>query len=280
MRIVVKKIFLVSAIAVFSAFRITENKNDYTATPVLKIVKTWHLPDILKEISGIDIIDSVRLACIQDEMGIIFIYNTATSAIEEQIPFAPAGDFEGIAIVNKSAWVLRSDGKLFEVTSLTTKASPGKEYSTRLTAQQNVEGLCYDKKNNRLLLAIKSTEPGGKNYKGIYSFDLVTKTMATEPAYKISMQQEVVTGNKKRKFEIMPSDIAINPKTGDIYITDGRNAMLLILDAAGNFKTLYPLNTKEFHQPEGITFYPDGKMFISNEGRKEGGNILKVETVN
>lgn len=280
MQKLLKAISLITGIAIFSAFKIAENKYDNTDSPGVKIVKAWHLPAILKEISGIDVIDSVRLACIQDEMGVVFIYNMATSTIEEQIPFAPAGDFEGIAIVNKSAWVLRSDGKLFEVTSLTTKASPGKEYSTRLTAQQNIEGLCYDKKHNRLLLSIKNAEPGGKNYKGIYSFDLATKTMAAEPAYKINMQQEVVTGNKKRRFEIMPSDIAIHPKTGDIYITDGRNAMLLILDAAGSFKNLYPLNTKEFRQPEGITFYPDGKMFISNEGRKEGGNILKVETVN
>lgn len=280
MRLFVKQILLITSILFFSAFSSIENKNNYSDPPGLKIVKTWNLPAVLKEISGIDVIDSIRLACIQDEMGIIFVYNTATSAIEEQIPFSSAGDFEGIAMVNNTAWVIRSDGKLFEVPSLTAKASHGKEYNTRLTAQQNVEGLCYDKKHNRLLLAIKNSEPEGKNYKGIYSFDLATKTMAAEPAYKITIQQEVTSGNKKRRFEIMPSDIAIHPKTGDIYITDGRNAMLLILDATGNFKTLNPLNNKDFHQPEGITFYPDGHLLISNEGKKQGGNILKVESEN
>jgi DNA-binding beta-propeller fold protein YncE len=142
-----------------------------------------------------------------------------------------------------------------------------------------VEGLCYDKNNNRLLLAIKNAEPGGKTYKGIYAFDLTTKTMSAEPAFKIDMRQELKSGNKKRSLEIMPSGIAIHPQTKDIYVTDGRNSMLLILGASGSFKNLYDLNSKEFHQPEGIAFHPDGEMYISNEGVKGGGNILKVEPV-
>ena len=130
-----------------------------------------------------------------------------------------------------------------------------------------------------MLLAIKNAEPGRKNYKGIYSFDLTTKTMAAEPVFKINTQQVALSANKKISFQIMPSDIAIHPLTKDMYITDGRNSMVLILDAAGNFKNMYALNRKDFHKPEGITFHSDGEMFISNEGVKGNGNILKVEPI-
>ena len=277
MRSSIKTIFMITGVIIFSAFIIKEKKSVITSPPSLKIVKTWNLPVVLKEISGIAVMDSVRLACIQDEVGTIFIYNTATSGIQEEIPFATAGDYEGIAIVKTSFWVLRSDGKLFEVSTVDGKKTSVKEYSTLLTAKHNVEGLCYDKKNNRLLLAIKNAEPGRKNYKGIYSFDLTTKTMAAEPVFKINTQQEA--GSKKRSFQIMPSDIAIHPLTKDMYITDGRNSMVLILDAAGNFKNMYALNSKDFHKPEGITFHSDGEMFISNEGVKGNGNILKVEPI-
>lgn len=33
----------------------------------------------------------------------------------------------------------------------------------------------------------------------------------------------------------------------------------------------------EFEQPEGITFQPNGELFIANEGSKKAGNILNVE---
>lgn len=279
MNILVKTIIPVISIVFFSAFK-TDEKNSFNYfAPGLKIVKRWDLPVVLKEISDISVIDSVRFACVQDEVGSIFIYNTATSTIQEEIPFAPAGDYEGITMVNDNVWVLRSDGKLFEVSSINSKTTSVKEYNTPLTANHNVEGLCYDKGNNRLLLAIKNGEPGGKTYKGIYSFNLATKTMSPTPVFKINMRQEAVSGSRKRSFEIMPSGIAIHPQTKDMYITDGHNSMLLILDASGNFKKIYSLNSKEFRQPEGIAFHADGKMFISNEASKGGGNILKVEPV-
>jgi DNA-binding beta-propeller fold protein YncE len=279
MNSLVKATTLFTGILIICAFGTITNSPVSVAAPGLKIVQRWDLPVVLKEVSGIASIDSIRFACIQDEVGSIFIYNIATSTIQEEIPFAPAGDYEGITLVNDTAWIIRADGKLFQVSTLYSKATAITEYTTPLTVNHNVEGLCYDKINNRLLLAIKNAEPGGKTYKGIYAFDLATKKMAAEPVFKIEMRQELKTGNKKRSFEIMPSGIAIHPQTKDMYITDGRNSMLLILDAAGGFKNLFDLNSKDFHQPEGITFHTTGEMFISNEGAKGGGNILKVEPV-
>jgi uncharacterized protein YjiK len=275
----VKTITLLVVITFCSAFIINITKQPVSFPPGIKVVKRWNLPVVLKEISGIASIDSIRFACVQDEVGSIFIYNIETSTIQEEIPFAPAGDYEGITLVNDTAWILRSDGKLFEVSTLYSKATTITEYNTPLTANHNVEGICYDKNNNRLLLAIKNAEPGGKAYKGIYSFDLATKTMLPEPVFKIDVRQELKSGSKKRNIEIMPSGIAIHPQTKDMYITDGRNSLLLILDAAGKLKNLFDLNNKEFNQPEGISFDINSNLFISNEGAKSNGNILKVEPV-
>ena len=52
--------------------------------------------------------------------------------------------------------------------------------------------------------------------------------------------------------------------------------MLLIMDYSGTIKKFYQLG-KDFAQPKGITFSPQGEIFISNEGTKQSGNILKVE---
>lgn len=253
-----------------------------SGSPGVVVMKKWDLPKVLTEVSGIGYIDEGRFACVQDEQGTVYIYNTSTATIEKEIPFAGVGDYEGLALVNEAAWVVRSDGHLYEIDNINA-AKPGiKEYSTHLTADHNIEGLCYDKKNNRLLLATKDAEPGNKDYKGIYAFDLASRTMAKEPVFKIDLLNPVFTtgGSKKNKDKtgaIMPSAIAIHPVTADMYITDGRKAKLLVMDASGTIKKLYQLNSKEFAQPEGITFNPAGKMFISNEGPKQPANILSVE---
>jgi uncharacterized protein YjiK len=48
------------------------------------------------------------------------------------------------------------------------------------------------------------------------------------------------------------------------------------MDRKGNIKTLHPLQSSSFQQPEGITFSPSGETYISNEGGKGKGNILLV----
>jgi len=250
-----------------------------TADAVITIVKKWNMPKGLTEISGLSYMDGQRFASVQDELGKIFIYNVSSSSVEKEISFGAPGDYEGLAVVGEIIWVLRSDGKLFEVTNINAVKPSVKEYSTPLTTKQDPEGLCYDKKNNRLLIAIKGAEPGTENYKGIYAFDLNSKKMDQQPVFKIDLQNKVFgnSSDKKKKNTINPSDISIHPISGDMYIIDGRNPQLLITDASGNIKKLYGLSSKDFAQPEGITFNPAGDLFIANEGTRQPGNIVLVK---
>jgi DNA-binding beta-propeller fold protein YncE len=247
------------------------------ASPGILIKKSWDMPGVLKEISGLSAIDENRFACVQDELGKIFIYNTNTSSVEKEIPFGDAGDYEGLTVVNNTIWVLRADGRLFEVENFNNKPVI-KEHKTSLTAEHNVEGLCFDKANNRLLLAIKDEEPGNTDYKGIYGFDLNAKKMPEQPVYKLNYKDEafkMVKQKKKKGGEIKPSGIAVHPTSGEIYITDGPKSKLLVLTKEGAIKKFYQLGN-EFEQPEGITFQSNGELFIANEGSKKAGNILNV----
>lgn len=241
----------------------------------INILQRWDLPDELKEVSGIAYIDAQRFACVQDEEGKIFIFNTTTNKIEKEIPFAGAGDYEGIAVNGNTAYVVRADGKLFEV-SMTGNSSSAKELSTGLNVKHNVEGLSYDKKNDRLLLAIKNDDPAHPGFKGIYAFNLGNKQFVKDPVFRIDLSNELFNNsNGKKSKSIMPSEIAIHPATGEIFVTDGPKSRLLVMDNSGNIKKLLQLG-KEFAQPEGLAFSPAGELFISNEGTKEPGNILKV----
>src|SRR5690606_21985581 len=90
-----------------------ENKNKQISE--VKIINKWDLPGELKEVSGIALMNDNQFACVQDEQGTIFIYNTSTAKNEKKINFGGRGDYEGIAINGNMAYVVRADGNLFEV---------------------------------------------------------------------------------------------------------------------------------------------------------------------
>lgn len=244
----------------------------------VEIESKFELPEVLTEISALVYLTPNRFACVQDELGKIFIYNTENAQIEKQIDFAEAGDYEGLAVVGTDAYVLRADGQIFQVTDFEQKGSKTVEHKTHLTAKQNPEGLCFDKENNRLLIAIKDSEKSVSDFKGIYAMDLSNHKTAEAPVYRIDLDEQALAQfkGKKEGSQMQPSAIAVHPKTGDIYITEGSKPKLLILNKDGSFKSVTKLS-KEFKQPEGIAFSPDGQAFISNEGGKGKGNILKVK---
>ena len=252
-----------------------ESKVDKTTDSRVQIKQRWEMPAVLKEISGLAHMRADLFACIQDEEGKIFVFNTATGKIEKEIRFGDAGDYEGIALVNETAYIVRADGQLFEVKNFSQENPSLVQHKTHLTVKQNVEGLGYDKKNNRLLLAIKGREPNSNDYKGIYAFDLSSKTMDAAPVVKIDLTDKIWS-NAGSKKEIQPSDLEVHPGTGDIYVVDGSNPKLLVMGQNGTKKGLYQLSDSDFTQPEGISFSETGELFISNEGKKGSGNILKV----
>jgi uncharacterized protein YjiK len=256
-----------------------KKKKDESGSPGVTVINQWDLPAVLKEVSGISAIDNDRFACIQDERGSIFIFNLSTKNIEQEISFAGVGDYEGIAVVGETIYVVTADGKIYEVKNYKSGKPGVTNYRTHLTAKQNIEGLAYDSKNNRLLASVKDQEMNGADYKGIYSFDLATKTMAKEPVYKIDLSDPLLANGKKKKSgnTIQPSEILVHPVTNEILVLDGPGGRLVVLDANGKIKKLHQLAGKAFSQPEGMTFAPGGKFYISNEGKKEPGNILEVQ---
>ena len=65
-----------------------DKKEQEPASAAISINQKWDLPAELKEISGLAWIAEGRFACVQDEDGKVFIYNTVHNKIEKQIPFA------------------------------------------------------------------------------------------------------------------------------------------------------------------------------------------------
>lgn len=259
---------------------IGEYKNDSSPRDLnsYTIVKKWELPPILTEVSDISWVDNKLVAAVQDEKGIIFMYNLKTSEITRKINFAGPGDYEGLAVDGANLFVVRSDGKIFEIKNFKNENFTVQEYQTPLTEKQDIEGITFDKKNNQLLLSTKEEEPGNKNYKGIYAFDLNTKKLQSAPVYKLKFDDPIfkAINPKKKSKTIRPSEIDFHPKTGQLFVLDAKIPMLVIYNKDGDSQKIYFLDKEEFAQPEGLTFDESGNLYISNEGDDGAGNILQV----
>ena len=244
------------------------------------IIRKWDMPEELAEISGIQYLSEDKMACVQDEEGIIYLFNLNTDLVDKKINFAKSGDYEGLAIVDSTAYVLESSGKIYVIKNYLLPTFSSEIIKTSFSGKNNLESLTADSINNRLLFSVKDVDPNSKEYKGIYAFDLDSKEVISKPIFKIPLDDPIFAERDSKKGEpngFHPSDIAINPIDGNIYILEGKNPQLLIMDSNGKLLRLHKLNKESFHQPEGITFAPDGTLFISNEGKKGLANILEVE---
>jgi hypothetical protein len=251
------------------------------------------LPHLLHEISGITEIDATSIACIQDEHGILYIYDIVKNQIIKQFYFSYDGDYEGVARVDKTLYILRSDGMLFGIVNYESGNFKRVSYSTGTPTKDN-EGLCYDKKNNRLLIAPKDNpwkESENKDLREIYSFDLSTKKLTKNPAFefdlslierfaldnkiKVPMKSNKKGNEKKPDIKFRTSAIAIHPLTNKLFVVSANEHLLYVFDMNGNIEYLERLDPDMFNQPEGITFLKNGDMLISNEGQDKNPTLLR-----
>ena len=62
-------------------------------------VRKHEMPKELKEISGLAYFGNGILACINDEEGKVYFFDTKNDQVTQQIKFGKKGDYEGITIV-------------------------------------------------------------------------------------------------------------------------------------------------------------------------------------
>lgn len=253
------------------------------------------LPEILHEVSGLTDIDATTVACVQDEKGILFIYDLTENKIKKQFTFNIDGDYEGITRVDETLYILRSDGALFELADYDSEDFKLTTYATGIPAKDN-EGLCYDPRNNRLLIACKSKPGKGSQYKdrrAIYSFDLDTKTTSKEPVFdfdlneikrfaieqKIDLPMEVKKGRLfvEPAFKFRASAIGLHPLKEKLYLFSASDHLLFIFNMNGEIEYIQQLDAKLFKKAEGITFFENGDMVVSNEGESSKPTFLRFK---
>lgn len=256
--------------------------------------KVIALPDTLHEVSGLTAVEGGMLACIQDENGIVFIVDPRSASVTSQYAFNINGDYEGITRVGNDLYVLRSDGTLFAIENFASENPRTVIFETGIPANNN-EGLCYDARHHRLLIASKGKIGKGPEFKDrrvIYGFDLITKRLIDKPIYDFDLKEikkfavdnnpEIPVESKERKgvlirepmIKFRTSAIGIHPLNGKLYLLSASDHMMFVFDKDVRPEHIAVLDSRLFNKAEGITFYENGDMMITNEGQDKFPTLL------
>lgn len=256
--------------------------------------KIYIIPEEIKEISGIAFVSDSIVAAIEDEKGILYFFDLGRQEIIKTYEFAKEGDYEDLAIVDNTVYIVNSKGHIVEIGNFKTKPLPAKVYNTPLKTKNNVEGLAYDHDHNRLLVAIKDEGLHDDVNKDIYAFDLETKQLDTAVVYSIKLKEieEFYKGDKleetSKKFlkafgnqnlnkVFRTSALAVNPTTKEVYVLSSLNNIIAVLSPEnGKIKRIIELQGPEHTQPEGLAFAPDGRLYVSNESNGKIANIIRI----
>ena len=231
--------------------------------------RTAALSKELDEASGLAYVTPNTLAMVNDEEGEIYLWDTQTDKIIEEIDFGKDGDYEGLAIDGTTAYVLRSDGDVYQVTSYRQNPATTK-YENPLSDDNDTEGLWYDTPSNSLLIACKAT---GQTK----SFPDAESTLVYQ--YALESPDTLVPWLTLDGPRVHPSGIARHPRTHCYYVLASADRQLLVFSPERTLLQRTDLPKKLFPQPEGICFTPDGTLYIANERRKNTATLLQFNPI-
>ncbi len=297
------------AIALFTFFSCTSNNDGDKTNPVIVNVPdkpttdstpgkeyryelktpthSWKLPAQLVEVSGNTWIDNDHLILIEDLNPLLYLIkiDDKNATLEKTIKFKDEDkekfDIEDVTIVNDVVYALWSHGTLFKISDWRNKPEV-EEIKTFLKKENNTEGLGYDPVTKKLLVACKDgsgISGEKKSTKAVYDFDMSNNTLSDQPFMLIHKGDFKELADEKLDFN--PSAIAVHPVTHDIYLLSTKdNKCMAVFSHDGKLKAFQFIDKDLMPQPEGICFSPDGKLYISSEGKKgEAGNLFEFDAV-
>ncbi len=241
------------------------------------------LPSELEEISGLcPGYAPDEVFAIQDELGELFLVNSRSGAVINRVHFDKNRDYEGVARKENEIYILETDGDIHHFPYADSLAEiSATKLETAFSYRNDTEGICYDSLTNTLLIVPKEQElnpvGGSDRRRGIYSFDLETRSLSSQPTYYIDeLEVGQIVYNNNREYIVKPSGIAVDPFSGYIFVISSVGNILVVIDRESQIKHVELLEKGVFGQPEGITFARNGDLYVSSEGRGGSGIIATL----
>lgn len=242
-------------------------------------VARWILPDRLAENSGLALTSDDRLFTHGDELGTIYEIDYRRGMVVKEFSLGSPvvhDDFEAIAVVRDTLILLTSKGVLYRFREGANLAAvPYTRLDTGLGAQCEFEGMTFDPSANALVLACKAVKDKGlDDNMMLYRWPLArsdTGLVAPEPSVTIPLNAIIGTHGWKK---IEPSDIAIDPRSGNYVIV--ASGQLALLEVTPTGEVVFSRSLPPGHaQPEGLAITRDNLLLVSDEANT-GPAVLTV----
>lgn len=231
----------------------------------------------LHEISGMAYIPGKNLILTEnDEKGDIFTIDFKNKNDNVgKIKFGGKGDYEDIVHTDSAAYLLISSGTVVWVSTKDSSLAT-QEYTIGLEGKNEFESMYMDADNKTMILLCKQCAHEKDEFRSAYRFDPATQTFSTDPVYSIDIASiRKILNDDNAEFK--PSAAGINPVNGKLYIVASVGKLLVIADKNGKVEQVFRLDPVLYNQPEGLTFAPNGDLYISNEGGDGIATILKFD---
>lgn len=259
-----------------NAFSNKEKKHTSPKGYKLTEPERFRVRESMQEISGIQLFpDEHHIYAINDEQGKIFMIDVSANKPYPTSKFDRSGDYEDLVHTPKGWIVLKSNGTLYQVHDIFTDSVTSTEYPFHKQGKQEFESIYPDTASNSLMIVCKQCEEDkAQRSSSVYRFNLGTMQYDTAPAYRIDVREIAkILGNDMKNFR--PSAAAVHPIEKRLYMIDAINNLLVITDMGGKVQEAHYLKNRLYEQPEGISFAPNGDMYISNEAGEGTADILK-----
>lgn len=245
----------------------------------LKELSHIPLPAYMNEVSGLSW-DGNVLWCVHDEKGWIYTMDTSCSHIDS-VQVMTKGDLEDLVWQKDTLFILKSNGKVyFWQKKMKNATLLGQVPDISI----DVEGLTYDRNQQRLLLACKSArqndDPQCRDILMMHPRTGMIDSTLTIHIHASAIEKyctaspppntEIMWSNyfisKKGNWKWAPSAIAIQPGTNLWWILSAKSNTILVYDSVQQKIQDIIFLIKEKHpQAEGMLFTPDGLLWISDE---------------
>jgi uncharacterized protein YjiK len=239
----------------------------------------WKLPNRIREISGLATTADGRLFAHDDERAVVYEVDYQEGRLTKAFAFgdpAARGDFEGIAVVRDTVYLVTSSGRLYEgLESSDGERSHYNTYGTGLGDHCEVEGLAFEPGDRSLILICKTVD--GDQLKGsiaLFRWSIDQRTWTDDSP--ILIDRDAVTDEISGK-SFNPSGIERHPESGTYLVVAARQEVIVEVTLQGDVLAIAKLRGRTHRQVEGIAFSSNGGLLLGDEGSGRRARLTVYE---
>jgi len=231
-------------------------------------VAMWIMPPELREISGLALTSDGRLLTHDDNVGVVYLLDPRHGVVLKHFALEGRvrGDFESITITGSDIYMLASNGTLYQFKEGADGAEvPFTVRDLRLGHECEFESMAYEADSSWLLMPCKNvTKKSLHDQLVIYRLRLHGPDSAGLSMFTIPLATLIGSNGWK---SLHPSDMTIDPATGNYVIITSHEKALIEITPAGELVRSEPL-PGQHSQPEGVAITPDGLLIVSDEANR------------